>query len=68
MSEETLWMECLEDFLVGASDGGYHHSQKNIIQNDKMLVAHTMHGARETLSWHEDKRTHDITGVKHIGR
>ena len=67
MCEEAKWKEYLEDFLVGA-EGNYEHSQTFKISKGRAVTQHKLFSATETIEWNLDKKTKEITGVKHLGR
>ena len=68
MCEEAKWKEYLEDFLAGA-DGDYQHSQKSMISSEgKSVITHKLFSKTETIEWSLDKKTKEITGVRHLGR
>ena len=67
MNKETLWKECLEDFLGGAC-GKYTHSEYLVVLGGIPTVEHKLFASRETLTWNINTKTKEIIEVKHLGR
>ena len=68
MCEEAKWKEYLQDFLSGA-DGDFEHATKNVINvSGDQLQNHKLYSKTETIEWNVNKKTEEITGVRHLGR
>ena len=68
MCEVEKWKEYLEDFLAGA-DGDYEHSEKNMINSEgNAVILHKLYSETETIEWELNRKTEEITGVRHLGR